>query len=403
MVGQGRTIYVAGAGIAGLTLALALAKFGARVVVLERNPTIQEYGAGLQIGPNARRVLNQLGLDRSMSTKGFAPEGIDVYPFRAKKPLTTLRLGDAVKQRFGATYAVLHRADLVEMLYRACRRFANIDITFLASNTELESHARAAAASEPGDGRRAFAFVGADGVHSHTRTGILGGKPATYSGYVSWRALVDPDALPVAKDKTSLFFGPGFHAVCYPLPARRKLNLVLFLRESAEAVFGPNKLTAPSLSDRMTAGSFFETILKAGKDHWGCWPLSYVEQPSWHLGNVGLIGDAAHAMLPFQAQGAAMSIEDAAILAPLLITEPTGEIAFSRYEALRRPRVERVQKESAANGFRFHVPWPLSVARDAVVAAQGPEGHFRRLDWLYGYDAAPDVALPPRKSRTKSE
>lgn len=130
MSGTGRAIYIAGAGIAGLTLALALAKFGAHVVVLERNKAIQEVGAGLQISPNARKALNQLGLDKALHAKSFEPSGIDVYPFRAKKPLVTLTLGAEVARRYGAPYAVMHRADLVEVLFKACKRFANIDILF---------------------------------------------------------------------------------------------------------------------------------------------------------------------------------------------------------------------------------------------------------------------------------
>ena len=119
MPAGGRTVYIAGAGIAGLTLALALAKFGASVVVLERHAGIQEFGAGLQISPNARRVLNQLGLDRQLAAHSFEPKGIDLYPFRAERPLTTLMLGQAVRDRYQVPYAVMHRADLVEVLHRA--------------------------------------------------------------------------------------------------------------------------------------------------------------------------------------------------------------------------------------------------------------------------------------------
>src|SRR5665213_2946055 len=108
MTGGGRTVYIAGAGIAGLTLALALAKFGTTVVVLERNKSIQEVGAGLQISPNARRVLNQLGLDKAITARSFEPAGIDLYPFRSRKPLTTLALGNLVRERFGVPYAVMH-------------------------------------------------------------------------------------------------------------------------------------------------------------------------------------------------------------------------------------------------------------------------------------------------------
>src|SRR5436190_7248204 len=127
MASSGRTIYIAGAGIAGMTLALALAKFGATVIVAERQKKVQEIGAGLQISPNARRVLNQLGLDKAIAQKSFEPAGIDVYPFRATKPLVTLALGPAMREAFGVPYTVMHRADLAEVLYKACRRFASID------------------------------------------------------------------------------------------------------------------------------------------------------------------------------------------------------------------------------------------------------------------------------------
>ena len=210
MPGGGRTVYVAGAGIAGLTLALALAKFGATVVVLERNKAIQEVGAGLQISPNARRVLNQLGLDRQIAAKAFEPSGIDVFPFRARRPLTTLVLGKAMVERYDAPYVVMHRADLADVLYRACKRFANIEIAFGVRAFDAESHARGVSVTaDEADGKsrssRAFAFVGADGVNSATRVSLLGGPQSTYSGYVAWRTTIPMASLQggVAPDRTT--------------------------------------------------------------------------------------------------------------------------------------------------------------------------------------------------------
>ena len=171
MSGSGRTIYIAGAGIAGLTLALALAKFGATVVVIERNDGIQEFGAGVQISPNARRVLNQLGLDRQITANSFEPEGIDLYSFRSKAPVQTLKLGATARARFGVPYAVMHRPDLAEALYRACRRFASVDVVFGVRSFDAVSHTRGISVSiDEAGGRtrnaRVFAFVGADGVNS---------------------------------------------------------------------------------------------------------------------------------------------------------------------------------------------------------------------------------------------
>jgi salicylate hydroxylase len=408
MSGSGRTIYIAGAGIGGLTLALALAKFGATIVLLERGKSIQEVGAGLQISPNARRVLNRLGLERQLQSKAFVPAGIDVYAFRAKRPLVTLTLGRTVAERFGAPYAVMHRADLADVLYRACKRFANIDALFGVRSFDVVSHARGISVivDEAGGTARstsAFAFVGADGVNSQTRTAMLGGEAAKYTGYVAWRTTLSQAALEnvVAQDKVSVLMAPGYHAVVYPLPYRKQVNVALFAKVKEEVALSDNPPTKPKLPWAMLPSRQFDAIMDAAGDGWGFWPMATVETDAWQLGGVGLIGDAAHAMTPHQAQGAAMAIEDAAILAPLLMTEPTAESAIERYVAIRRPRVERVRKISAANGAAFHMEWPFTIGRDTIIRLQGPEGHFKRLDWLYGYDPAPepDISPPPQPLR----
>lgn len=406
MSGNGRTIYIAGAGIAGMTLALALAKFGATVVVLERNPRVQEVGAGLQISPNGRHVLNRLGLEKALHQVAFEPEGIDVYPFGAKQPLVTLELGPVMLERFGAPYVVMHRADLAQVLYRACKRFANIDMLFGVRAYDVVSHSRGVSVTvDEADGKsrsaRAFAFIGADGVHSRTRTEMLMGPKADFAGRVAWRITLGQSDLPELfhPRRTSLMWGPGYHAVSYPLPHRRQVNVALFAKARAEEAFGDRPPKAPKLPRAMFGRRRFDEILAAAGGDWGYWPLSTVTTDRWVDGGVGLVGDAAHAMHPFQAQGAVMAIEDAAVLAPLLMTEADAASALRRYEALRRPRVERVQKLSKSNGFAFHLEWPLSLARDAVVRMQGPRGHLKRLGWLYGYDPAPDpegLPVPPR-------
>lgn len=400
----GRLFYVAGAGIAGMTLALALAKFGATVVVVERNKKVQEVGAGLQIGPNARRVLNQLGLDKAVAQRSFEPSGIDVYPYRAYKPLVTLELGATMRERYGVPYAVMHRADLADVLYRACKRFANIDMLFGVRSFDAANHQRGTSilldeANGTARSAQVHAFIGADGVNSATRQGVLGGEEAAYSGYVAWRTTLNMDALrgEIAPDRVSVLMAPGYHAVCYPLPHRNQLNVALFVKEPAKRLSPDNPPKAPELPWAAMPSKAFAAIMAAAADSWGYWVVNTVNTPNWSEGGVGLIGDAAHAMLPFQAQGAAMAIEDAAILAPLLMTEPSAAEALKRYEAIRRPRVERVRKISDRNGFAFHLEWPFTLARNMVIRAQGPRGHLKRLDWLYGYDTAPEPAVPPPK------
>lgn len=391
----GRSVYIAGAGIAGLTLSLALAKFGARVTVLERHKSVQEIGAGLQISPNARRVLNRLGLEKAISAVSFEPEGIDVYGFRAARPLVTMELGEAARERYGAQYAVMHRADLADVLHTATRRFANIDIVYEVIDFEVEEQARGVgigfgqAGGESRQGR-GFAFVGADGINSVTRTVLLDGPVPDWTGRLAWRTLLETRELKglLNLDRTSVLLGPGFHAVCYPLPHRDKVNIVLFARDRGEGARNAPALPGAALDDER-----FSAIFQAGAGRWGYWPVGSVNTDFWHKGSVGLIGDAAHAMMPFQAQGAAMAIEDAAILAPLLMTEPSADAAFERYESLRRRRVEQVARISEANGRAFHMHFPATLARDAVIRLQGPQGHFRRLDWLYGYDPSPEAEI----------
>lgn len=392
MTGKGRTFYIAGAGISGLTLALALAKFGANVTVLERNPAVSEFGAGLQISPNARRILDSLGLDEAIAANSLEPTGIDLYPPRAKRPLVTLELGAIMRTRFGAPYAVMHRADLADALYKACRRFANIDIIFGVRSWDTVPSARGIALSvEDASGQtrslRGDALIGADGVHSKTRTALLNGPPATWRGRVAWRTLLPFDALAghIALDRVSVLFAPNYHVVCYPLPHRQQVNIALFAAASNREAL-PDQ-GAPHLPRRLPAR--VQAILAAAGQTWTPWPLYTVDSPIWHQGNIGLIGDAAHAMVPFQAQGAAMGIEDAAVLAPLLINEPTAEAAFAKFAQARRPRVERVARISRSNGRIFHLPWPLSTARNLAISAQGPRGHLKRLAWLYGHDVAP--------------
>lgn len=396
MRGTGRTVFIAGAGIAGLTLALALAKFGVGVTVLERSDRVQEYGAGLQISPNARRVLNQLGLDKSIADVSFEPAGIDVYPFGGSRPVATMQLGETVRQRFGLPYAVMHRADLLDALYRACRRFANIDIVLGVSGFDVAGHAKGIsvlAELGPSGTRegRGFAFVGADGIRSHTRMALLDGPEPRWTGATAWRALVAPRALDglIAMDRSSLFFGPGYHAVLYPLPHRGQVNIALFTTAGGKRA----KNGAPAMPDLPRPSAAFARILAAANGQWGEWPVGTVTTRQWSKGAVGLVGDAAHAMVPFQAQGAAMAIEDAAVLAPLLVDEASAEAAFARYFALRHDRVARVARLSAANALAFHMPWPLSLPRNIGVRLQGSTGHLRRLAWLYGFDAIARAGL----------
>jgi salicylate hydroxylase len=304
-----------------------------------------------------------------------------------------MELGAVMRERYGAPSAVMHRADLADALYKACRRFANIDLLFGVRNWDVVSHARGVTvAIDEANGQsrtsRANGFIGADGVHSHTRTAVLDGPAAEFRNRIAWRALLPFDLVSsqIAPDRVSVFFGTGFHLVCYPLPHRGQVNLALFMPGKT-----PDAETQPRPS---RPGPIVEAILSAAGEGWTAWPMYTVAAPIWHKGNIGLIGDAAHAMVPFQAQGAAMAIEDAMTLAPLLVGTESAEAALSRYAQLRRPRTQRVAALSAQNGRIFHLPWPASMARNVVMRLQGPRAHLRRLDWVYSHDMGEGFAGP---------
>lgn len=393
----GLSFTIAGAGIAGMTLALALAKFGATVIVLERNAALQEFGAGLQISPNARHALNDLGLGEALTRVSLEPQALDIYPHGQTRPLVNMELGEIMIERFGAPYAVMHRADLANVLYKACRRFANIDILFGVRNWDVVSHANGVTvAIDEANGQtrntRSLGFIGADGVHSRTRQAVLGGLPANFGHRIAWRTLVPQDAVDglIGRDTVSVFFGAGFHLVCYPLPHRRQVNLALFMPGGSPDVSAEQQ---PRLK---MPGRTVSRLLDAAGKTWTPWPLYTVRTSVWHEGNIGIMGDAAHAMVPFQAQGAAMGIEDAAILAPLLAGSKSAETALRQYSAIRQRRVYEVAELSAKNGRIFHMRWPASMARDSVLKVQGPRGHLKRLKWIYGYN--PTTALPTQET-----
>lgn len=397
-----RIVYVVGAGIAGLSLALFLERAGFTVLVLERARSIDPIGTGIQLSPNASRLLERLGLEPALARAGFEPEAIDVYGFGHKKPLAEVTLGQTARQRFGAAYRVIHRGDLAQILYEAARKRSRIEIALGARNIDMVRHSRGLTVSaELGDGSihtgRPYALIGADGVHSEIRRKFMDGPDARYSGYVAWRATLGEAQLAahLSLNHTSLCFGPGFHGVFYPLAARQLLNVVLSTKVPAKRAFAETPPTRPKIDPYyLKRSALFGALMKLMGDKWTFWPLNAVEAPRWHDGQfLALVGDAAHAMLPFQAQGAAMGIEDAAVMARQLSKADSPGAAFEGYESERRRRVSEVQALSRRNGTIFHMPFPFSIARNAGAARRGGTAQLDDLAWIYGFDAD----QPPRR------
>lgn len=394
-----RTIVIAGAGVGGLTAALALAARGFRIVVLEKAEQIEEVGAGLQLSPNASRVLVELGLTERLRLRAVTPEALCIMSARAGGELLRMPLGEAASARAGAPYWVVHRADLQSALAGAVADHPDIDLKLGATFEDVAPHAKGlTVVHRSGTIRRsdlASALIGADGVWSTVRQHLFPEAQPRFSGLIAWRGTLDATQLP--KDFTArrvqLWMGPNAHLVAYPIAGGRQINVVAVL---------PGTWNRPGWS---TQGDPFEVMdafaaprwppparmMLTAVDNWRKWALFGVPDGCpWSQGPVALLGDAVHAMLPFAAQGAGMAIEDAAVLAQHLSLEAAGSAAgiaaaLKQYGRARQARVRRVQRTARQQGCIYHLSGPLAIARDLAIRALGPERMLARQDWIYGW------------------
>lgn len=385
---QLQSAIVVGAGIAGLTAALALAAKGIDVHVIEQTLELSEVGAGLQVSPNGARILDQLGALAALRDRWTEPESVTLASGASLSPLTTVPLGSAGLQRWGAPYGVLHRATLHKALIekvsenRRCTLHLGhrIDIPVIA---DLEAIA----------GGPAGLIVGADGVWSRMRRLVPGAGSAQFTGFVAWRFVVPqkdaPNILP--RDRVTAFTGPDAHVVAYPLKEVGGFNLVAI---SHGADPGPAWSVIPSQEQRQAfVDQAFDgwhpdlkrLLLTAENPTW--WPLFGVSDGLWtDTKKIALVGDAAHAMLPFAAQGAVMAIEDGFELAAQVSQMPLGA-ALRSFEALRRPRVRKVKARGDFNRVAYHARGPMKVARDALLALRPASSMAASMDWVYGHRA----------------
>jgi salicylate hydroxylase len=390
---EGRDIAVIGAGIGGLAAALALARRGARVRVIEQAPALGEVGAGIQVGPNGVAVLQALGLRDPAGAVARLPPAIELREHVRGRTVARLPLGQACVARYGRPYWHLHRADLLAVLAAA----AEAEGVELALGTEVAAVEPAAKAARlrtaAGAEFRAELVVAADGVRSAVRAAHFAGAPPRFTGHVAWRGLVDAARLPEAAVPVGavVVMGPGRHVVTYPLRGGRLVNFVAVERREAWVGEGWMRPDDPAglrgafagWEPRVTAllGAVDETFL------WGL--FDHPPLPAWTRGRLALLGDACHPMLPFLAQGATMALEDAWALAAELDAAPDLAGGLAAYAARRQPRAARVQRASARNGRVFHLGGPAArIAHLGLGMASrlAPEAPLARFDWLYGAD-----------------
>ena len=387
---------IAGGGIGGLTAALALARQGVRVTLLERAALAEDIGAGLQVPPNASRILEQLGVLKVLRGAA-APQRLRILRGRDGAVLATMALGAAAERRWGAPMLVAHRADLIRALLEVLAATRGVDLRAgmtLAGCFETGSEI-VIAAQQGGVGVRiaADALIGADGLNSVLRSHLQPDSDKLYSGRIAWRALVEAAHAPAFARtlETSLWLGPRTHLVHYPLREGTLVNVVAITGDAARSEAGDiwaQEGDAAVLAAGFASWDFRARQLIAAAPAWRQWPL-FERAPlaRWSKGRVALLGDAAHPMLPFLAQGAAQAIEDAAVLGRAFADAGDVRDALASYGAARSARAAQVQAASRRQGRIYHFSGPAAFARDQALAWLGPEKLAARNDWLYGYDA----------------
>jgi salicylate hydroxylase len=384
---------IVGAGIGGLTAAIALAQRGFEVAIFERAQALEEIGAGLQLTPNATRILDRLGLLQAVEARALTPRAIRIFRGRDGAELARLPL---TRERWGAPYLVLRRADLQSALTERVRAEPAIALKLGAEvggfseedgGVSIGLRRGATDLSERGD-----ALIGADGLRSMIREGLgFGARDAApFAGRVAFRATIAAKQAPQwrAEAELSLHLGAKAHLVHYPVARGDLINIVAVIEAGWRDWPGEDPWDGDA--DRGALTKAFARWSKGAQSligaagEWRAWPLR--QRPALRelaKGRVALIGDAAHPMLPFLAQGAAQAIEDAGALTECLVATTDVAEALAAYSRRRALRVARVQAASESQARLYHMAGPLALARDIGIRAMGAERLLSRYDWIY--------------------
>jgi salicylate hydroxylase len=390
-VADRRTIVIAGAGIGGLTAALALDAAGFPVVVCERAAELSELGAGIQLSPNAGRVLAELGLDAAVAKEAVEPVAIDVYAGHSGRRLTSLA-AQRFRERYGLPYRVIHRADLQAVLAEAALHRPGIGFRLGATVGPIVAQSSGPLVRiERSDGNEvvaAGAVIGADGIWSAARKRVAGAGEPLKTGRTAWRSLIAVDMFPhPALDRVTLWLGAKAHLVTYPVARGSAVNIVAIVEENWTKASWSAAGEPEELEHQFDDWCAPVRDIVAAPTTWQKWPVMTIDPSTpWVDGPVALLGDAAHAMAPFVAQGGAMAIEDAIVLARCLATKSDAASALAAYEAERKPRVLSVAQAATQTGELYHGRGARAFARDLALRIAGRQLILRRNDWIYRWN-----------------
>jgi salicylate hydroxylase len=387
-----RTILIVGGGIGGLAAALALAKRGRACHVIEKRSSFGDDGAGIQIGPNGTRILALLGVASDLEPLAGQPHGLRVMDGTTGQQLTRMPLGSWIKARHGAPYWTFHRADLHTALLNAVQTSPLIRLSMgmtvdrIRDTGQGEVEAVTAAGSAlPGE-----ALIVADGLWSTAREQASGEPPLQFAGKCAFRSVITAADLPngLTREDTHIWLSPSAHVVHYPIRGGHELAIVVILQDrDAGQSWGVDVLPAALQSRTAQFPAALRDLFKSAPQ-WRGWSLyraTRVTSPA--RGRIALLGDAAHPILPFLAQGGVMALEDAIVLAHLLATAEPGKVpaALQAYASERRSRIKKVVSASEQNGRNYHMSGMTAAVRNMVLTSSKPESLIGRYDWLYGW------------------
>ncbi len=398
-------ILIAGGGLGGLTLALALARRGIDVHILERRRWFSEAGAGLQISPNGQRVLDALGVAGVLAPQAAVPSELRIRDGRSGRILKRLPLGDWLARRHGAPYWVAHRRDVQSALLACVARQSRIHIRMSFDVSSLQEDAAGVSArGSGGEVVQGRALIGADGVFSNVRRHLFPASEPGYSGRTAARAVFPTAAVKsaLAADATELWLSPRAHVVSYPIRGGSEVAVIVVRTEPAVST---SDWSEPVDHGRLLGDlqrCFYSRLVSAlsTEAEWRCWSL-FEQKPlaAWSRGAITLLGDAAHPTLPFLAQGASLAFEDAWTLAARIETEANVSAAFRAYESERRQRTARAVATAQRNGRIFHLGGPSAALRNTFLRTVPGATLMAGLDWLYGWRPEP-AALGTRRSKS---